>query len=92
MADDKLQQKIDATFADAKEIGAKLWIKSKTLWFNTLAAAAVGLEAFGGIVSGALSVSSPKAYALVAIAIAGVNFALRWVTKESIKLNAGEGG
>lgn len=74
--------KIEDVVLDAKEAAAKLWIRSKTIWFNLLAFVGVGAE----YLTNFLGTASPKIYAGVAVAIAAVNFVLRWVSTKAIKL------
>lgn len=59
----------------------KKWYKSKTLWFNVLAAMGAALEASLSIIQGSLR---PEFYLALTIFVAGGNVILRMLSNQGL--------
>lgn len=59
----------------------KSWYKSKTIWFNVLAAMGAALEASLSIIQGSLK---PEYYLVLVVFIAGGNVILRVLSNQAI--------
>lgn len=59
----------------------KPWYKSKTIWFNVLAAMGAALEASLSIIQGELN---PNVYLSLVILVAGGNVILRFISSQGI--------
>lgn len=58
----------------------KNWLSSKTIWFNLIAGLLVALNYWQG------TVTNPQTLQVIAAAIAGINWILRWGTDKGITL------
>jgi hypothetical protein len=60
----------------------KTWWKSRTVWFNAIAAMLAVLEGASGLL---LKHLGPEGYLIASMLFAGVNVVLRFVTTQSVK-------